>query len=107
MSDTKPGIDRRAQFDLFGEPVAAGERIRYGLASTRTFVAPDPREIYLGQTRLDAPLQQAGLTRPLVIGELLDGLDWSAFEGRYAPHGRARMGRGACWGGSSMGSCRA
>lgn len=89
MSDNKPGIDRRAQLDLFGEPVAARERLRYGLASIRRFIAPDPREIYLGQTRLDAHLRQAGLTRPLVVAELLDSQDWSAFEERYAAHGRA------------------
>lgn len=89
MSDEQPGIDRRAQFDLFGEPVEARGRLGYGLASARTFVAPDPREIYLGHTRLDGHLRQAGLTRPLVVGELLDGQDWSAFEARYAAHGRA------------------
>lgn len=89
MSDKQPGIDRRAQFDLFGEPVDPSPRTDYGLASVRTFVAPDPREIYLGHTRLDAHLEQAGLRRPPIIGELLDEQDWSAFERRYAPHGRA------------------
>jgi transposase len=90
MADGKPGIDRRAQFDLFGgAPGEPAGSVRYGLASERRFVAPDPREIYLGQTRLDVHLREQGLTTPLSVSELLDGQDWRAFEARYAPHGRA------------------
>lgn len=89
MSQNQPGVDRRRQLDLFGAPVEPGPRIAYGQATRRAFYAPDPRDIFLGQTRLDTHLQQAGLKRPLQIAELLDARDWSAFEARYAPQGRA------------------
>lgn len=89
MTSATKGVDRRMQFDLFGEPVGLRERVRYGFATRRRFVAPDPREIYLGPSRLDAYLEQMGLHTPLAVAELLDDQDWSGFEQRYAPHGRA------------------
>ncbi len=35
-------------------------------------------------TRLDRYLEEVGQTEPLSIAPLLDELDWSEFEGRYA-----------------------
>ena len=83
-------VDRSQQFDLLGETPASeqSEKLVVG-ASGRKFKAPDRREIYLGMTRLDHYLEQAGLTAPLTIATLLDDQDWREFESRYADTGRA------------------
>lgn len=83
-------IDRSSQFDLLGEipatstakPLAVG-------TSGRMFNAPDRHQIYLGMTRLDQYLEQAGLTGPISTARVLDAQDWSEFESRYAQTGRA------------------
>ncbi len=83
-------IERSPQFDLLGDSPASGDvQQRAVSGSGRTFIAPDQNEIFLGTTRLDSYLKQAGLTAPLVIANLLDEQDWSEFESRYAASGRA------------------
>ena len=67
------------------------------------FNRPDPREIYLGGTRLDEYLHRAGLDAPLEIRSLLLSLDWEAFEQRYKRRrGAVLVGLKRCWGSSSM-----
>jgi transposase len=54
------------------------------------FKEPDPTELFVGNTRLDRYLVEAGLGEALVIAELLSSLDcWAAFEASYRPGGRA------------------
>lgn len=82
-------IDRSTQFDLFGREIKSDEPVRYSAPSSRQFISPNPQEIYLGMTRLEDHLKQAGLKAPFIVGQLLDEQDWAAFERRYAPSGRA------------------
>lgn len=90
MSRKTIHIDRSCQFDLLGEtPASVNEEKRVVAASGRTFNTPDRHEIYLGMTRLDHYLEQAGLNTPLSVASLLDAQDWSEFESRYAASGRA------------------
>ena len=83
-------IDRSRQFDLLGEtPTPSKEQQLNVAASGRKFNAPDRNQIYLGMTRLDHYLEQAGLNTPLSVVPLLDAQDWNEFETRYAESGRA------------------
>ena len=83
-------IDRNCQFDLLEDSATVSkERPRYVAASGRQFNAPDREQIYLGMTRLDDYLKQAGLMTPISVASLLDAQDWSEFESRYAQTGRA------------------
>lgn len=89
MTGKQVKIDREPQRDLLGDELSTpSEKPKYGLSSSRVFVAPDPHELFLSNQRVDAYLKQAGLTAPLKVAELLDGYDWSEFERRYADHGR-------------------
>ncbi|WP_372972610.1 transposase [Marinobacter sp.] len=76
--------------DLFGggsdADTQASPRIRSGQG--RVFVAPEPRDIYLGSQPLEVHLQEAGIDEPLTVRRLLQEQDWSAFESRYATTGR-------------------
>lgn len=89
MSTDRLEVDRTTQFDLFEGPSGGQAPRRYGASTRRRFVAPDPREIYLGQTRLDEHLRASGQLEPLAVAALLDEQDWSEFEARYACSGRA------------------
>lgn len=84
-------VPRDRQIDLFGSGGGdrPGSARRPGTASRRVFVDPDPGELYLGNTPLEGYLKQAGLRQPLVVRRLLAEQDWSAWESRYAPSGRA------------------
>ncbi len=83
-------IDRSPQLDLLGETPVPSDKIKFTVgASGRKFNTPDRCEIYMGMTRLDEYLKHAGLNTPLAIAPLLDEQNWSEFEGRYAPTGRA------------------
>ena len=83
-------IDRRRQFELLEEsPTEQKKTIEISSSSGRTFNAPDRHQLYLGMTPMDKYLEQAGLKAPLIIAPLLDQQDWSEFEARYAPTGRA------------------
>jgi transposase len=54
------------------------------------FKAPDPREVFLGNQRLDRYLVEAGLDDALIIDSLLRSLDiWEQFESAYKPGGRS------------------
>ena len=83
-------IDRRCQFELLEESPAENKKtVQINPSSGRAFNAPDRHQLYLGMTRIDKYLDQAGLKAPLVIATLLDQQDWAEFEERYAPTGRA------------------
>jgi len=90
MPRTTVQADRSAQFDLLGgAPSSSNKKPLGAAASGRIFVAPDRHQIYLGMTRLDHYLEQAGLNAPMTVASLLDEQDWSEFESRYAQTGRA------------------
>ena len=90
MSRKTVQIDRSCQFDLLGETSASGnEKQLKGAASGRKFNEPDRHQLFLGMTRLDRYLEQAGLTAPISTARVLDVQDWSEFESRYAQTGRA------------------
>lgn len=83
-------VDRNRQFDLLGDTPIPTSSEKLTIAGTgRTFVAPDREDLYFGMERLDHYLAQAGLDAPLAIAPLLDEQDWTEFESRYAPTGRA------------------
>ena len=79
------------QFDLFhGLPGNPRQPIlRNALDSGRRFVTGDPKRIYLGTTPLSDHLKQSEQVTPFTVAGLLDEQDWSAFESRYKPTGRA------------------
>lgn len=81
-----------AQLGLFGT-FSAEEKSRVKLQtavdSGRRFVTGDPQSIFLGETRLEDYLKQAGQTAAFTVAELLDEQDWQPFEARYAATGRA------------------
>lgn len=79
------------QFNLFdGVPHRKGTpRLQTAVDSARRFVNGDAHAIFIGGTRLDRYLRQAGQTAPLTIAHLLDQQDWRPFEARYAATGRA------------------
>lgn len=52
------------------------------------FNNPDPGELRVGHDTLYAHLQRVGAKDALVVRELLQSQDWSAFESRYSPDGR-------------------
>ena len=78
-------IDRDGQQSLFGEalppPPSQAPRQAH-------FNNPDPRELRAGQSTLHAHLTTVGERDALVVRELLQGQDWSAFEARYCADGR-------------------
>lgn len=87
----KTGVPDDVQFQLFGGvPVDSTKRhLRTALDSGRRFIVGDPRNIFVGTTRLEEYLHQADQTEPFAVAKLLDALDWSEFEARYASTGRA------------------
>jgi hypothetical protein len=52
------------------------------------FEDPDPRDIFLGDQRLDRYLKAMGLGWVPRARDFLRSLDWSRFESRYSPDGR-------------------
>ena len=86
-------IPREKQIDMFGgaaasPPPTPKPQKQSDSVPARVFVAPDPDDIYLGNTPLKTHLKEAGLKEPLVVRKLLQKQDWSTFEARYAPTGR-------------------
>jgi transposase len=54
------------------------------------FKEPDPRELFVGNQRLDRYLEEMGLGEALVLADLFSSLEcWEAFEAAYRPGGRA------------------
>ncbi len=90
MSRKTVQIDRSCQFDLLGETSASSNEKQLKVAASgRKFNEPDRHQLFLGMTRLDRYLEQAGLTAPISTARVLDVQDWSEFESRYAQTGRA------------------
>ena len=57
--------------------------------SGRRFIQGDPTAIFIGMTPLKKHLNQVGIHSPFGVAERLDVHDWTLFEQRYAPTGRA------------------
>ena len=91
MTRAKAPIDHRApDTDLFGfEIPAKKQRAKPASFGPRKFINPDPSSIHIGLTPLEKHLRQVGCKDPFVVRQLLQELDWSTFEQRYAPTGRA------------------
>lgn len=80
----------KSQLDLFGTPPTAPALLAKTAAeSGRRFVTGDARTIFIGPTRLEEYLKQAGQSAPFTVANLLDQEDWRQFEARYAAIGRA------------------
>ena len=79
------------QFKLFGgmPDGANGRLLKTAVNSGRRFITGEARAIYLGATRLEDYLKQAGQVAAFTVARLLDEQDWLPFEARYAPTGRA------------------
>lgn len=79
------------QFSLFeGMPVdSAKPFLKTARESGRRFVCGDPKSIFLGTLPLEEHLKQSGQVEAFTVAKLLDQQDWSIFERRYAPTGRA------------------
>lgn len=79
------------QLNLFGElpHSKAAPSLLTAVNSGRRFVTGDARAIFLGTTRLEEHLRQAGQTSAFTVARLLDAQDWRPFEARYAATGRA------------------
>lgn len=87
----KLNIDRTPQFDFFSlivDKSATPEPKHKHSGSQRRFVAPDPANIMFGNVPLKQHLQLADQKTPLMVAGLLDEMDWSSFENRYANTGR-------------------
>lgn len=82
-------VDRSRQLDLLNESLPCSENTKTDSATERTFIELKRDELFLGMTRVDHYLKQAGLTAPLKVANLLDQLSWHEFEARYAKTGRA------------------
>jgi hypothetical protein len=54
----------------------------------RRFVDPDRSKIFVGAGRLEVYLRENGMDDAIALAKALDGMDWSAFEAKYAPSGR-------------------
>lgn len=79
------------QFSLF-EGLPADSRkplLKTARESGRRFVSGDPKAIFLGATPLEVHLKQSGQVDAFAVANLLDQQNWSGFEARYAPTGRA------------------
>lgn len=78
------------QFSLFDDlPGKEGRIVRTAVSSGRRFVSIDPRSIFIGTTRLEDHIKQAGQSSVFIVADLLDAQDWQPFEARYAATGRA------------------
>ncbi len=82
-------VNRDAQFKLFDSPVIEVREEKRTTDDARVFNNPDPHEIYLGMMPLKEHLEQVGSKESLIVRRLLAEQDWSSFEQRYAPVGRA------------------
>lgn len=83
-------LDTSNQLSLFDEGDAAALPTANTAAAARAvkFHAPDPRDIFINQTRLEDHLKAVGLKAPLKMRAILDQLSFAEFEGRYQPGGR-------------------
>lgn len=78
------------QFNLFDDlPGDGGRIVKTAVNTGRRFVSGDPRAIFVGTSRLEDHLKLSGQTSVFLVAELLDSLDWTPFEARYAATGRA------------------
>ena len=87
----KQGMDRTPQFDIFPDivnPLTPVPEEPEKTVPVRHFVAPQPDDIFLGNTPLQKFLEQVEQKTPAIVASVLNQMDWSAFEARYAPTGR-------------------
>lgn len=92
-TNSKIYIDTSGQSDLFAYHAAQTRSESAILTEVtpdikRRFNAPDPANITIGNTLLETHLKLAKQKLPLVIAQVLDNENWTAFEQRYSNQGR-------------------
>jgi transposase len=91
-TNSKMAIDTSGQADLFAHLAVQDRSESPGLTEAASgvwrFIAPDPANMTIGNTLLEAHLKLAKQKLPLVITQVLDNEDWTEFEQRYASQGR-------------------
>lgn len=85
----KSGTPDDQQFQLFIELPRGAKLERTAADSGRRFVTGDARAIVIGTTPLEQYLRDSGQIQVFTVAKLLDQQDWTEFEARYAPSGRA------------------
>lgn len=91
MSDIKrpvAKVNRDRQMPLFDAPIPDRAAPSSTSPQAVRFVDPDPGELRIGAATLAEHLKQMGVTEPLKVRQLLDQMDWSAFEAAYSGGGR-------------------
>ena len=82
-------VDMRPQMPLFDAlPEPAAPPPMAPISAEKRFVERDPRELFIGGSRLHEHLESMGVKDAFVIRDVLDTFDWSVFEERYAVAGR-------------------
>lgn len=83
-------IDMRPQIALFDElPEPTVSAPSPAAPVGGRFLEHDPRDLFIGGSRLHDHLESVGVTDAFVIREVLGEFDWSVFEARYPGGGRA------------------
>jgi len=82
-------IETSRQLGMF-KSVKAGKQRRQTVAGSCAdmFKDPDPEDIFLGNQSIDTHLEEAGISEPRVLRDILGSLDWTEFEKQYKPKGR-------------------
>lgn len=80
-------VERRSQLSMFDEPVP-DEAERLAERNDSGFIDPDPTDLFFGNMRLRAFLEQMQLGWVVGFRQLIRSLDFSAFEEAYSLQGR-------------------
>lgn len=78
-------IKSTPQLDMFGE--SPRDVSKYLKKTPSQFLAPSPKDLMMGSMYLEDYLKQRKIKAPLLIGQLLEEMDWSAFEQNYDLNG--------------------
>ena len=104
-ADHLPATDE-LQFSLFQTKPELSKQSSVHLSaatSGRRFIQGDRTAIFIDMTPLKKHVNQAGINSLFVVAERLDAQDWTVFEQRYAPSGRAPYAPRAILGVNSLG----
>lgn len=84
-------LNSEAQLEIFGPrpKESPPPRLTEAKKQRRSFVDPDPNEIFIGNERLRDFLLNMGQDEAILVRTVLREMDWEAFESKYSPRGRA------------------
>ena len=88
ITRTVKSLSGHRQHDLFGT-IVVEKNSTVASTGSRTFICPDPHELLFGATSLKSHLQIMNIKDPFVIRDMVNQLNWEAFESRYSVSGRA------------------